>query len=53
MHPTPDHLTPDVGNPDYDALPEPVKQLHPFESWQWLSGEEKARLVQDECEPEF
>jgi hypothetical protein len=41
------------GTPDeYRALPRSVRDLHPPESWMWLSGEQKDGLVQGETEPE-
>lgn len=42
-----------TGNPEYDALPRPVRDLHPLDGWMWLSEGEKARLIQTETEPEF
>lgn len=43
---------PDTSREEYDALPQPVRDLHPYDSWLWLSEEEKGRLVQTETEPE-
>lgn len=37
---------------EYAALPEDIRALYTYEQWQWLSGEEKVRLVQVETEPE-
>jgi hypothetical protein len=37
---------------EYDALPEPIKAALPQREWLWLSDAEKARLIQDETEPE-
>lgn len=37
---------------DYDALPEAIKHTLPRQAWMWLSDAEKARLIQDETEPE-
>lgn len=42
-----------TGNPDYDALPRAVKDMHSLEGWLWLTGEQKAGLVETETEPEF
>lgn len=42
-----------TGNPDYDSLPTGIKALYTFEQYQWLSGEEKGRLIQTETEPEI
>jgi hypothetical protein len=41
-----------TGNCDYDQLAACLKALYTFEQYQWLSGDEKARLVQGETEPE-
>lgn len=41
------------GNSDYDRLPEPVKQSHSLAEYLWLSDEQKATLMQDECEPDW
>lgn len=37
---------------EYDALPESIKAALPHYEWLWLSDAEKARLIQDETEPE-
>lgn len=42
-----------VAKSDYDQLPEPIKMIVSAEEYLWLSDEQKARLVQDECEPEY
>lgn len=42
-----------TGHHEYDALPRPIKDLHPYSSWAWLSETEKGRLIQTETEPEF
>jgi hypothetical protein len=42
-----------TGNPDYDGLPEGIKQLHPYDGWRWLSDAEKAGLVAGETEPDY
>lgn len=42
-----------TGNKEYDALPRAVKDLHPYESWLWLSEAQKGGLVEAETEPEF
>ena len=41
-----------TGNKDYDSLPAAVKDLYTLTQYLWLSGDEKGRLVQSECEPE-
>jgi len=46
-------VTAATGNPAYDALPEGIKALHPYDGWLWLSDAEKAQLVSSETEPEF
>ncbi|HEY8359098.1 MAG TPA: hypothetical protein VIL30_16705 [Ramlibacter sp.] len=45
--------TPATGNPQYDALPRAIKDIHTLEQWLWLSDGEKGCLVQTETEPEF
>lgn len=42
-----------TGNNEYDQLPRAVKDLHPYESWLWLSDAGKGSLIQSETEPEF
>lgn len=37
---------------EYAALPEDIQALYSYIQYLWLSGEEKARLVQAETEPE-
>lgn len=37
---------------EYEALPEDIRQLYTYEQYLWLSGAEKARIVQAETEPE-
>jgi hypothetical protein len=37
---------------EYDELPEAIKHTMDFRGWAWLSDAEKARLIQDETEPE-
>ncbi len=37
---------------DYQALPESVKQNYSYEQWVCFTDDEKAHLVQRECEPE-
>lgn len=38
---------------DYDELPEPIKQMCSREEYLWMSDAQKARLVEQECEPEW
>ena len=38
---------------EYDELPEAIKATLEMTRWAWLSDAEKARLVQDETEPEI
>lgn len=40
-------------NDDYAQLPEPIKQIYSRAEYLWLSDEEKARLIEQECEPEW
>lgn len=37
---------------EYEELPEAIKHTMSYQGWAWLSDAEKARLVQDETEPE-
>lgn len=37
---------------EYDELPESIKCTMAHSAWLWLSDAEKARLIQDETEPE-
>lgn len=41
------------GDPQYDALPRPIKDVYTLEQWLWLSDREKGGLIQTETEPEF
>ncbi len=49
MHPLLDEI---LNAGDYDALPESIKLIYSEREYLWLSDAQKARLVQDECEPE-
>lgn len=42
----------DMHSREYDELPEVIKATMPHREWLWLSDAEKARLIQDETEPE-
>lgn len=48
------HDNPD-NEPDdaYKSLPEPIKLVYSRAEWLWLSDAQKARLVDEECEPEW
>lgn len=37
---------------EYDHLPESIKQNYTLTQWLWLSDNERAHLIQTECEPE-
>lgn len=37
----------------YLALPEAIRALYTFEQYLWLSDLDKARLIQNETEPDF
>lgn len=37
---------------EYDELPEAIKHTMSHREWSWLSDAEKARLIQDETEPD-
>ena len=43
---------PDLMRAEYDALPESIKTLLSFPEYQWLSGAERAQLLQAETEPD-
>lgn len=43
----------ETGNDDYAKLPECVQQYYSREEFLWLSEEQKAGLIQAECEPEW
>lgn len=43
----------ETGNKEYDKLPEAIKAIYSLEEWLWLSGFEKAVLIERECEPEW
>ena len=49
LHDMPEEL----GQDDYDALPEPIKLSYTRAEFMWLSDAEKANLVTMECEPEW
>ena len=38
---------------DYDTLPETIKASISRTGYAWLSDEEKARFVEDECLPDW
>lgn len=38
---------------EYDNLPEPIKLGLTREDYAWLTDEQKATLVQQECDPEW
>lgn len=38
---------------DYAALPEAIRFVVTEQEFLWLSDAEKARLIQNECEPEW
>jgi hypothetical protein len=42
----------DLARAEYDALPEPIRMLYTYTQYQWLSDDEKARLIEVETEPE-
>lgn len=46
-------LASDVGNPEYDRLPDSIKAIYSYKEWLWLSAAEKNNLEQRETEPEF
>lgn len=38
--------------PWYDSLPASIKAMYSAEQYAWMSDEDKATLIQDECTPE-
>jgi hypothetical protein len=42
----------ELARAEYETLPEDIQALYTYTQWMWLSGEEKARVVQAETEPE-
>ena len=38
---------------EYAALPEPIKEIYTRQEYLWLSDEQKASLIDQECEPEW
>jgi hypothetical protein len=43
----------EAGQDDYAALPEPIKEIYTRQEYLWLSDEQKASLIDQECEPEW
>lgn len=41
------------GQDEYDALPDPIKDIYSRQEYLWLSDEQKASLIDQECEPEW
>lgn len=39
-------------HPDYDQLPESIKEIYSPEEHAWLSDEEKERILDTHCYPE-
>lgn len=37
----------------YEQLPEAIRQYYSLQEYLWLSDDQKARLIQDEMEPEW
>lgn len=48
-----DYLQEANADDEYGALPDPIKSILTRQEWLWLSDFEKARLLQDETEPEW
>lgn len=38
---------------DYDYLPESIKMVYSPSQYLWLSDYDKAKLIENECTPEF
>lgn len=43
----------EAGQDEYAALPEPIKEIYTRQEYLWLSDEQKANLIDQECEPEW
>lgn len=43
----------DPDNDDYACLPESIKSIYSRQEYLWLSEQQKADLIQQECEPEW
>lgn len=43
----------EAGHDEYDALPEPIKEIYSRKEYLWLTDEQKAGLIDQECEPEW
>ena len=43
---------PDLMRAEYDALPDAIKSMLSFTEYRWLSGAERAQLLQSETEPD-
>jgi hypothetical protein len=39
-------------HPDYDNLPDVIKQYYTPKEYSWLGDEDRARLFETECNPE-
>jgi len=37
----------------YEELPESVRQYYSLHEYKWMSGEQRARLVQEDTEPDY
>ena len=40
-------------NQPYDTIPECIRQYYSRDEYLWLSDDQKARLIEQECEPEW
>lgn len=41
------------GSDSYDQLPECIRQYYSRNEYLWLSDDQKAQLIEQECEPEW
>ena len=51
MAPLPEQAT--AEDDEYMQLPEVIRFIYTRSEWLWLTDEQKARLIDRECEPEF
>ena len=40
-------------HPDYDGLPDVIKQYYTPEEYSWMSSEDRLRIIENECYPEI
>ena len=54
MRPLPDSVIEAIELDDeYERLPEPIKMIVSRKEYLWLTDEQRANLIQEECDPEW